>query len=219
MKYVAILMLCALVLGLPTINFQHHLNLPDLDKNKITVVEIVNFDYPYLHKIIDIRLKSEIKGEDTQRDVYKILAEAQTGDTITFHLAGYGGDGFTMFELINNIKASKAIVSMIVEAPVFSAHAYLATAGQFLTMEPYSFLMFHTLSSYGTDCSKETGTDRTVSNVEHCQALQDTLNNISIKLIANTPILTLDEKLRILTGHDVYITADQYNERKKQHDL
>jgi len=134
-------------------------------------------------------------------------------------LSGYGGEGFTMFQLINDIKKSKAYTVMIVEAPVFSAHAYLATSGRELIMLPYSFLMFHTMSGYGKDCTLEEGTDRTVSNVEHCQALMDTMNNLDNSFISDTPILTAEEKVQIMTGHDVYITPEVYKERARKHDL
>lgn len=218
MRYIALIALLSLILGLPTVHFQHHLNLPDFDKDKISSKEVLDLTYPFYHKETDIRLKTEIKGNATQRDVYRILNEAKDGDKVTFHLGGYGGDGFTMFQLINDIKTSKAYIKMIVESPVFSAHAYLATAGRELVMLPYSFLMFHTMSGYGTDCSKAVGTDRTVSNVEHCQASQDALDALSLKFITETPVMTMDEKLKVLTGHDVYISADVYNERVRKHE-
>lgn len=219
MKYIALLMLIALTLGLPTVNIQHHLNLPNLDRNKITSSEIINTSFPFYHKITHIRLNTELKGNNTQKDVFKILEDASEGDIIVFNLAGYGGDAMTLFQLKDDIKKSKAHIIMDVESPVFSAHAYLATSGDELIMSPLSFMMFHTISGYGTNCAEQTGTDRTVSNVEHCQALQDAMDKLAYDLVMNTPILTLNEQLLILTGHDIYISADEYNKRKVNHDL
>lgn len=216
MKYVALLVLTALILGLPTINFQHHLNLPDIDKSRIISHHEVGFSnlFVTVKKVTDIRLPSILQGEDRVKDIMVILAEARPGDVVNFHLAGYGGDGDAMFEIINGIHASKATVNMIVESNVYSAHAYLATQGNTLTMLPYTYMMFHTVSAYGVDCSQEQGLDRTVPNSEHCQAMLDAVMAEANLLIANIPLLTLEEQQRIATGHDVYITAADYASRK-----
>jgi ATP-dependent protease ClpP protease subunit len=162
---------------------------------------------------IDIRMDSEIKGHETVRNIIKVLQEAKPSDKIIFHLAGYGGEVEVVEDIINNIKVSKAHVIMQVEAPVYSGHAYLALSGDELIMLPYSYLMLHTSSGYGSDCSKETGTDRTVSNVEHCEAGLKAHLDLINKVLNELPFLTSDEKARIMTGHDFYMTSDEYKRR------
>jgi hypothetical protein len=102
---------------------------------------------------------------------------------------------------------------MIVEGPCYSAHAYLATSGNALVMEPLTFLMFHTSSIYGMDTRKATGTDRTVPNSEHLKRMYDMEMYITNKMIIDNPWLTDTEKLNIMTGHSIYISVDDIAKR------
>lgn len=206
----AIIMACALMSGMIDINFEHHLHLPPEISARNIVTEHGTW---LLGRTYDVTLAVELKNQNSVESIANILRNATDRDTVIFHISGYGGDGQAMFYLIDNIHSTKAHTIMSVEAPAYSAHAYLAVSGDELRMASYSFLMFHTLSSYGIDCSEMQGTDRTVSNVEHCQAMLDTLNYEATKLITHTDLLTVEEKVRIETGHDVYITSDDYNLR------
>lgn len=146
-------------------------------------------------------------------DVVKILNSAEKGDIINFHLAGYGGEVESFIRLVNVVQHSKAHVKMIAESNVYSGHAYLAVSGNELEMRPYSYLMLHTSSGYGKDCSEEEGTDRTVPNSEHCQAFLNNHINEMNYLIDNIRILTVDEKNALKSGHDIYITSGDYQRR------
>ena len=169
---------------------------------------------PKAGKTYDILMDTEIGDPNTVRTELGILRDAQKGDVINIHISGPGGQVDTVFLLINAVKASKAYVRMIVEAPSYSGDAYLATVGNELVMRPYSFLMFHTSSMYGLDCTAMAGTDRTVPNSEHCQAFMKTHLGEVEKFLDNVPFLLEDEKAAIKTGHDIYITSEELNNRK-----
>lgn len=207
----ACIMATVLLSGQGKMNLIHHEVLPQV----LAEQQIVTIERGFFSDRVDIRLPSEIKGHESVRAIIKVLQEAKSGDIVIFHLAGFGGEVETVFDLINNVHASKAHVIMRVEAPVYSGHAYLAVNGNELIMLPYSSLMFHTSSALGMDCTTETGTDRTVSNVEHCEAFLNNHLYLINKAIILAPVLTPLEKGEIISGHDVYITADEYNKRVK----
>lgn len=211
MKNMALLAMALLVMGLPTVHFEHHLNLPVFDKYEI--VESLKLSSHIYSKITDIRLNDTIAGENTVKNIVEVLKEAHKGDVVIFHLAGYGGEVETVYYIVNNIKSSKAHVIMSVEAPVYSGHAYLAVSGDELIMAPYTYLMFHTVSIYGQNCNSEKGTDRTVSNIEHCQIMYDNVMGLAQKFIINMPLLKASEKIDILTGHDVYLDSTEVQAR------
>lgn len=211
MRYIALAGLVVLILGLGTVNIQHHMNLPERDKYEV-VEHSGLFGDTY-----DITINDEIKGENTVKNIVTVLRSASKRDVINFHLAGMGGQVETVWYLINNIKASKATVNMIVEAPVYSGHAFLAVSGNTLTIAPYAFLMLHTSSAYGLDCSKAKGTDRTVSNVEHCQAMYLMHMKKIEEMINNITLITANEKQLLLTGHDIYIDSKEVTFRLATH--
>jgi ATP-dependent protease ClpP protease subunit len=154
---------------------------------------------------IDIRLSTEIGSPEKYTDVLETLDTARFTDTIRFHLAGFGGDVMGVLDLVQAVHSTKAKVIMIVESDVYSAHSYLATQGDELIVKPSAYLMFHTVSTYGTPCNLAPGTDRTVSNVEHCQSMLDADIEDANRFIDSITILTPEQKQRIETGHDVYI--------------
>ena len=147
---------------------------------------------PKAGKTYDILMDTEIGDPNTVRTELGILRDAQKGDVINIHISGPGGQVDTVFLLINAVKASKAYVRMIVEAPSYSGDAYLATVGNELVMRPYS----------------------TVPNSEHCQAFMKTHLGEVEKFLDNVPFLLEDEKAAIKTGHDIYITSEELNNRK-----
>lgn len=207
----ALIMGTVLLSGQGKINLIHHEVLPQV----LAEQQIVTITKGIFSDRVDIRLPPEIKGEETIRPIIKVLQEVGRLDIVIFHLAGVGGEVETVFDLINNVHASKAHVIMLVEAPVYSGHAYLALNGDELIMLPYSSLMLHTSSAYGIDCTEKTGTDRTVPNQEHCQAFLDNHMKLINKVLSSVSVLTAAEIIQVMTGHDVYITADEYNKRKK----
>lgn len=186
------------------------------DNQVVTQTRHLTVDHMFwfhIQTVTDLRLRNSIGSTNSVRYMIKILQEAREGDIINFHIAGYGGEVETVTDLINAIKQTKAHTVMIVEAPSYSGHAYIALFGNELIMRPYSFLMYHTSSALGEDCSTKTGTDRGVSNVEHCEAALKYHMIIVNKVIGDMPVLTAEEKESMQSGHDVYITADDFYSR------
>ena len=204
---------------MPGINVYHHLELPSIDQYKYTITSNYRVGLTGLHKQTDIRLSGEIKDPGYYETIANVLEQAQQGDTVIFHLAGPGGDVDGCYYLINAIKSSKANVIMSVEAPAYSADAYLAvngTSNQALIMAPYSYLMFHFSSVLNLDCSTAGGTDRGTPNNAHCEAFKDISVSTTVTFLENVDLLTAKEKSDIFTGHDVYLSAEQVKERQQQ---
>lgn len=216
----AALVAAVMTSGFVEINIQHHMNLPAALSNK-NIVEVRHplglLDNPFnTHRTIHIRTAASIGSTDQYKEVTKALQDADSNDTVVFHVAGYGGRVDTVAQLLGNIAATRAKVIMLVESPSYSGHAYLSAApGVEMHMLPNTFLMFHTTSAYGKDCNEETGTDRTVPNSEHCQSFMTAHLGLVNSMIDKITFLTAEEKALIKSGHDVYISADEYNRRMK----
>ncbi len=214
MKYVAGFALLLMALSIPGVNFYHHLVLPEIYFDKVETKIGYNTTYPFIHYNKDITLTDGIDSHSILYfNIVQALRNAVKGDTITFHLAGYGGDVQTTTILIDNIKTTKAKTVMVIEGPVYSAHAYIALSGDVVEIKPYAFVMLHSNSILSVDCSTATGTDRGVSNVEHCNMMKDALMTSNVKLLIDLKYVTNEEKLNILMGHDVYLQSDEINYR------
>lgn len=191
---------------------------PGLLSHRINTSTFVNAQYPFMHTKTDIRLEEEIYASNINYDdVLEVLQTAKRGDVVEFHLAGYGGDVQTAMYLIGNIKITKAYTIMSVEAPVYSAHAYIASQGDELRMAPYSYMMFHSSSVLDMDCSTAVGTDRGVPNTVHCAAFKENSVAQNIELLQNINILTTEEKVTIMEGYDVYLTKSEVDSRQLDH--
>lgn len=210
---IAAIWIVVLLLGIAGINVYHHLDLPKLNKYRIESHYVLNGTPMFLHSRYDIILEDTIYNQIYYDDVISTLQQAHKGDTVVFHLSGYGGDAQTEEFIADNIKNTKAHTVMSVEAPCYSAHAYLALVGNEIKMAPYSFLMLHFSTILNLDCSKQTGLDRGVSNVEHCNALKDNVVYVNTKELQEMPLLTNDERTKLYTGHDVYLQAETVNQR------
>lgn len=215
----AAIMATVLLSGMGKMNLIHHEEVPpQLLENQVVTITPNHF----FGKTIDIRMDSEITSDESVRPIIKALQEASWDDTVIMHMAGFGGEVETVENIINNMHASKAHVVVIVEAPVYSGHAYISASGDEIIMRPFTYMMFHTSSGYGTDCTKESkdydpnGTDRTVSNIEHCQVGLDAHLALVQKVLASFKILTPAELQSIETGHDLYLTSDEINKRLKK---
>jgi len=202
------------VAGIAGVNLYHHLELPTLNKDKVHSSYFWNLKPPFIHTKYDIRLSDEIQAPQDYFDIGHIIQDqAKSGDKITFHLAGYGGQVQGLNYLYSVIKDSKAPIEMRVEAPVYSAHAYLALMGSSLHVSQSAFLMFHYSSVINLDCSNEKGEDRGVSNVEHCETYKAEGIKEAERMLNTAYLLTPQEKDQIRQGHDVYLDADEVKER------
>jgi ATP-dependent protease ClpP protease subunit len=208
-----LVMASVLMSGLVQIHFEHHVNLPSLDKSKITVHYSVDTTLPFIHKTVDIRLDDSIRKINVYKDIADIIHNASPNTTIRIFLSGYGGNADGTMYIINSLVVTKAQVETHVVGSVYSAHAYIASLGKKIIMYPLSSLMFHDSSALNIDCSKHKGRDRGMSNEEHCKLFVENALNISMKMIMAVPILTIHEKTLILMGQDVYLTPEQLEGR------
>lgn len=193
-----------------------HIFKESANKDVVYVSTFVDYKFPFIHKEFNIQMTQEIKDDESVRDIVRVLQIADKNDKVTFHLAGYGGSVETVYELINNIQNSKANVIMSVEAPVYSGHAYLASNKySTLKINPLAFLMFHTSTEYNEDCSKEIGSDRNMTNEEHCNIKKYNDMLLLNKEIQDSKYLTQQEKDLIRNGKDVYLQANEIENRNK----
>lgn len=214
-----------LMSGYVTVNIDHHMHLPPelstkntlLSTHHIRIPNIFKGDTTFLTKHTDVYLVNEIKDEKVFTQLIYELSTATKYDSFTFHIAGVGGQVDTAFLIINNIKSTKAHTKMIVEEPSYSGHSFIALAGNELEMMPFTYLMFHTTSAYAFDCTapkaNPTVLDRGVPNVEHCTTSLQYHVGLVHAYIDQLVYLTVLEKERIKTGHDVYLTAGDYYNR------
>lgn len=221
MKYIlasALVMATVLISGQISINFQHHLNLPPMtmNPNSIRTQHFISSDsFMFVGTQYDIFLKDSLMSHTSISDLEtQVFYNAQKGDKIIFHLAGFGGAVDVYARLIDLVKNTKADTTMIVEGPVYSGHAFLALSGNHIKVLPLSFLMLHTYSSYGADCSIVKGTDRTQPMSELCSRTEAAFADLTNKILNNLPFVTSEELQQIETGHTVFISPEQIKERQ-----
>lgn len=150
-------------------------------------------------------MTDEFKKDFAFRDVIEVLDKATKRDKVIFHIAGVGGEVDTVLLVINHVKTTAAHTVMIVEAPSYSGHAYLALSGDELFMTPYSYLMMHTSSGYGYNCDQEQGTDRGETKAATCHIMLDAHLYNTNKVIMDMKYLTYQEKQDIINGKTVIL--------------
>lgn len=217
MKYIPIIcvtiMATTLISGFVNLNFQHNLHLPKELTNQTTIV-VGKLFKDIVPRQYDVYMSDGNSKQFPLRDTIELLDQAKESDTIKFHIAGRGGSVDVYLNLINHIRATKAKTIMIVEAPSYSGDAFLALSGDEVVMRPLTYLLFHTSSGYGYDCSKEEGMDRGETSEETCNIMLTAhLDNMN-KLIDSLPYLTLYEKSNIENGKTVIVTSQQIKERQ-----
>lgn len=192
-----------------------------IGKDRITQEEHFSLWRLKIVKNTIVRLESEITAPENYKDVERVLQEATEGDVITFHLAGYGGRVDALTELVSNIHQSKAVINMIVDAPVYSTDAMLAVSGDTLKMNRNSLLMFHAPANIlgkmtsQIDCSLLTGTDRGQPESDQCELDKQAQMRLDQQQINSLPYLTKQEKAAILEGKEVYLFPNDIKKRAK----
>lgn len=205
----SILILFILVL---VFNYTFTISTPDTYKIKYSYT--LSKYFPYYGKIYSIRLDQEVTKTEDFKDLLDTLDNAKKNDKIIFYLTGYGGESQTTYNIVNNIWTTKAKTFMIVEGPVYSAHAYLAVSGNNLTMKPLSSLMFHSSSILGYKCEDAKGKlDRGKDAFKKCMQFINNELTLGKLLIDSSQVLTKKEKDKIKNGYDIYITAEEYYKR------
>ncbi len=202
-----LVMVSILVLGLISINLEHHINLPKelLNRNTIETTYVLNKDPLFIHKQYDVYMVDEIKDYRQTQDVIETLNNASSNDIIVLHLAGYGGGVEQVIRIINAMLESKAKIITQVEAPVYSGHAYISMYGKTMIVRPYAYIMLHTSSGFNEDCSTKQGVDRAETAAQSCQNFLTNHMKLVTNVILDMPFLTNEEKVQVVTGHDLYL--------------
>ena len=209
------LMGCVLMSGKVDLNIEHNMHLPKEFSNE-TMIYYSYKQWPLPSKRIDIYLKNVIKEMGSYINISEALKQAGPTDEVYFHIAGYGGNLLGMTTIVSAIRSTKASVTMLVEGPSYSGHAYLATIpGVKLIMSDHTFLMFHHVGALGTDCSTAKGLDRGTSNVDHCEGAVQALVALADTYLKANPYLTKQELKDLQDGRDIYLTANVIRERQR----
>lgn len=126
----------------------------------------------------------------------KAFKEAATGDVIILDLDCDGGDCDVGFKLIKYMRKSKAKVHVHVSGSCYSMGSLIAIAGDSLTMDDDTFLMFHTFS-YGLVRCKSGDVEKYVINTD--RQFKSQIDKIV------TPFLSLEELIQMHDGKDFYV--------------
>jgi len=132
------------------------------------------------------------------KDLITALREAQAGDGMMLRINCPGGDASVGFMIVQAIQESKATIVCNVVYPSHSMGAIIALAGDYLIMQPHTYLMLHTYSggTYGKSGDM-------IMDVKHNDeylkgVLQDTI----------CPFLSKSEMNKMHKGEDIYIKAN-----------
>ncbi len=143
-------------------------------------------------------LYGPINGYSDYKELLTAFKEAQEGDSIELRINCSGGDCSVGAMIIQAMQQSKAVTVCNVVYPSHSMGSLIALAGDYLVMQPHSFLMFHTYSTLIGGKSSDMIKDMNYMD----RALKGLSDEIS------SPFLSKSEIARINNGEDVYICAD-----------
>ena len=210
--FMALIMATVLLSQRGGLTITHKPKLPFLDTQKIMCTG-------YFKEVCHVRFSTEIGDPEKYSDFLLLLDRLDSNDHVFLHLAGKGGQVRTTIQLVNAIQSSKARVTTVVEAPVYSAHAFLAVSGDDSIIHPTVMFMFHRTSLYGKHravCNKQRGkVDRTISAEFKCRDyVRHTLaidREMMQRLVGH--ILSADEFKRMMRGHDIILHGGQVANR------
>ncbi len=132
------------------------------------------------------------------KDFFKALKEAQEGDGIELRINCPGGHCDVGMMIVQAIRETRATVVCNVVYPSHSMGAIIAVAGDYLVMQPHTFLMFHTYSggTYGKSGDM-------IKDIHYTdEALKGMMDDVV------RPFLTKTELKKMHKGDDLYIKAD-----------
>lgn len=132
------------------------------------------------------------------KDLILALKQANEGDTIELRINCPGGRCDIGMMIVQAIQETRAIVVCNVVYPSHSMGAIIAVAGDYLVMQPHTFLMFHTYSggTYG----------KSGDMIKDVHYTDDSLKGMLDDIIK--PFLTKVEIDKMHKGDDLYIRYD-----------
>ncbi len=143
-------------------------------------------------------LYGDIDSFKTYEDLFGTLKDAQEGDAIELRINCTGGDASVGFMIVQAMKETKATIVCNVVYPSYSMGAIIAVAGDYLIMQPNTFLMFHT---YSTGMGGKSGD--LIKMLAHDD---DSLKGMMLDVCS--PFLTKTELRKMHEGDDIYIKAN-----------
>lgn len=174
-------------------------------------------EYGIFSTTYHIRLgeRMEAPSDNQTLAIVTTLEKAGANDKVVFHIAGPGGSVDGLVTIISAINLSKAHVIMSVEGNSYSAYATLALHGDEFNMSKDTFLMFHLGSINGLDCSLEKGLFDGIPASVSCQNMKNAYLKQITAITLNNSLFTQEERLIILAGYEVYLSAEEVNSRLK----
>lgn len=149
--------------------------------------------------IIDYYMPEVIEGLDEFIDFLRAVRDSKPGDEIHIHMNCYGGDVTTAFNIIDVLAIAKADISIYVEGNCCSAATMIMLSGDNWEISPHAYMMIHAW---------------TAGKLGKWQELQASFKfdekwlQKSFKEMYKD-FLTDDEITNVLSGQDIYLTADE----------
>lgn len=166
-------------------------------------------------------LSSTIESEDTYIPLYKIFSDLTKDDKIVLHLSGSGGSAAALLRLVHVIKSSGAELTVYVDGPVASAHAFLAIQANQLIAAPHTYFLFHRVALGSGETIEETceaekgkldrGLDKKAKCITNLTTEMKIIDDILAKYAGT--VLTKSELSRMAKGEDVIILGAEIQKR------
>lgn len=148
-------------------------------------------------------LSGEILEPQYYTELFYTLRTASATDLVSIHINSSGGDFNTGLQIINNILASEARVSTVLEARAYSMAALIFLSGDKLVVHDNCQLMFHIYSGYFAGKGNEQQAEML--------AISSWFEKVMAKICM--PFLTEAEIGRILKGADLWMGSDDIRHR------
>ena len=154
--------------------------------------EVVGVDYHYF-------ISGGISRPESYIDLIDLLYSGKPSDTVYIHLNTPGGSLVTTVQILNAMAASHANVVTIADGEVASAGTLILLSGATITVQPYSWAMFHD------------GSEGVVGKINENFKQAKFSSQLMRKLYYDIyhPYFSHDEIDSILNGADVYMTAEE----------
>lgn len=154
--------------------------------------------------LIDFYLPQEINTDPKEYiDFFRAIRDARPTDEVVLHINCYGGECSTAFQIIDNLRATQATVTVSIEGNCCSAATMIALAGDQWDIMPHSYFMIHAYSKINWGKRNEIN----ASNDFDKKWLDDSFREIY------KGFLTPEEIEQCLEGKDFYFTANETIER------
>lgn len=147
-----------------------------------------------------------IDDEEDYIDLIDALYNGKPNETIIIHLNTPGGHLDIALQIINAIKVSDAEVITLADGQVASAGSLILFASSQIAIQPYSYVMIHDGSGGPAGKFNE--------NLKQAQFTNKLLTKLYKDIYI--PFLSEEEVNQVLEGKDIWMMADELNERIKK---